>query len=184
MFWLHNLSLKAIACDDANQFISSQSKHVQHNLAKFTEKFRKYKQKASVQIENCEKKPSFDIDICSKGLRQQFQLKKSKFESIKDMKRKHIEHCNERFNTPSLKSASNSAYVYASVSKKNSVSSHQPVKAKSRKSGKELSAQNNNSIMKLVHSTKQQTSNITNNASSCNYYYAKKFCSLSLKNSV
>ena len=33
------------------------------------------------------------------------------------MKRKRIEHCNERLNKSSLKSASNSAYVYASVSK-------------------------------------------------------------------
>ena len=167
----------------------------QHILAKFTEKFQIFKQEASGQIQNSANTSSYDIDISNEKLRRKFQLKRSKFESIirkknaleareKKMKRKQAGQSNERLNNSSLTSADKNAYVHASIDKSESVSSQQLVKANSIMSGKEFSDQNNRSTSKSEQSILQQTSVNKNNLSSCNNYYAKRFCSLSIKSSA
>ena len=168
---------------------------VQHKLSKFTEKFQMFKTKTTDQIQNSAITSSYDIDISNETLRRKFQLKRTKFESIirkkkareareKKMKRKQTGHCNERLNKSSLASADNNAYVNATIDKNESVSSQQLVKANSRMSEKDLSDPNKISTSKSEHSNLQQTSVIKNKISSCNNYYAKRFCSLSMKNSA
>ena len=186
---------KEIACEDVNQLISSQSMQVQHKLSKFTAKFQMFKTTTTDQIQNSANTSSYDIDISNETLRQKFQLKRSKFESIirkkkareareKKMKRKQTGQSNERLNKSSLASADNNAHVNATIDKIESVSSQQLVKANSRMSEKDLSDPNKISTSKSEHSSLQQTSVIKNKITSCNNYYAKRFCSLSLKNSA
>ena len=178
-----------------SQLISSQSMQVQHKLSKFTAKFQMFKTTTTDQIQNSANTSSYDIDISNEILRRKFQLKRSKFESIirkkkaredreKKMKRKQTGHCNERSNKSSLASADSNAHVNSSVDMNESVSSQQLVKANSRMSEKDLSDPNKRSTSKSEHSSLQQTSVIKNNLSSCSNYYAKRFCSLSLKNSA
>ena len=169
---------------------------VQHKLSKFTEKFQMFKKKTTDQIQNSAITSSYDIDISNETLRRKFQLKRSKFEGIirkkkareareKKMKRKQTGHCNKTSNKSSLTSADNNdANVNASIDMNELVSSQQLVKANSRMSEKDLSDPNKISTSKSEHSNLQQTSVIKNKISSCNNYYAKRFCSLSMKNSA
>ena len=169
---------------------------VQHKLAKFTEKFQKYKQRVnSVQIENCETKSLLDIDISNETLRHKFQLRRSKFESTirkkkvieakeKKMKQKRRKQCNEKLNTPSLKSVSSSPNINSSVHTNDSVTSHQVVKGSVRESGKEHPLPGSSNTVILRKGSLQNRKPISTNVASCKNYYAKRFCSLSIKNSA
>ena len=172
---------------------------VQHKLSNFTEKYQIFKTTTTDQIQNSANTSSYDIDISNDTLRRKFQLKRSKFESIirkkkareareKKMKRKQTGHCNERSNKSSLTSADNNdnnANVNASIDMNELVSSQQLVKANSRMSEKDLSDPNKRSASKSEHMiSQQQTSVIKNKITSCNNYFAKRFCSLSMKNSA
>ena len=188
----HYILFKAKECEDVNKLISSQSMKVQYKLAKFTGKFEMFKHKAIDQIQNCAQTASHDIDLSNETFRRKFQLGRSKFESIirrkrvlaakeKKMKRNHAEHCTERSSKSILIAADKNANDNASVDKCNSVSSYQLVKASSKTSGKEFSDQKSKSTFKTEQSSLQH---MNSNVTSCNNYYAKKFCSLSIRNSA
>ena len=120
-------------------------------------------------MQNSANTSSYDIDISDETLKEKFQLKRSKFERIirkkkafeakqKKMRQNRRRQCSEIFHTSSLKFADENAHVNDSVN------------------------QNSNTVKKQKGSLQQKRFG-TNNAISCNNYYAKRFCSLSMRNS-
>ena len=134
-----------------------------------------------------------DIDISNETLKEKFQLKRSKFERVirrkkaveakaKKMRQNRREQCSEIFHISSLNSSVKNAHVKDSTNKKDSGSSQKLVKANITISGEESLETNNSNTLRIQKISSQLRRFGTDKVHTC--FYAKKFCSLSIKSSA
>ena len=98
------------------------------------------------------------------------------------MRQNRREQCSEIFHISSLNSSVKNAHVKDSTNKKDSGSSQKLVKANITISGEESLETNNSNTVKMQESSSQLKRFGTDKVHTC--FYAKKFCSLSIKSSA